>query len=61
MTLCGKHWSVYCRFFTIQGCHAHFFCPYQRVPLLSPIDTTTSSYGRIVVGSENADDRVKGE
>lgn len=57
MFLCGKHFSVFCRFFAIQGCYAHFSCPYQRVPIISPSDTTTSTYGRIIVGSENVDDQ----
>lgn len=57
MFLCGKHYSVFCRFLTIQGCYAHFSCPYQRVPIISLSDTTTSTYGRIVVGSKNADDQ----
>ena len=59
MFLCGKPCSVFCRFLTIEGCHAHFFCPYQGVPIIRLKDTTTSTYGRIVVGSENADDTAE--
>lgn len=59
MFLCGKPCSVFCRFFAMQGCYAHFSCPYQRVPIIRLKDTTTSTYGRIVVGSENADDTAE--
>ena len=56
MFLCGKPCSVFCRFFAIRGCYAHFSCPYQRVPIIRLNDTTTSTYGRIAVEGENADD-----
>lgn len=57
MFLCGKHWSVYCQYCIMAECYAPFFCPCQIMPRISPSYTTTSTCGRIIVGSENVDDQ----